>query len=95
MSTGEAPPSPSSNLPNTTQQELYKWMKKFVTLYNENCDKVHIDPETYRRAADSAVVDTIEEVRYQGAIPLYYFVVKVMEKTWRSQNPRKTSRFQS
>ncbi|KAK0743536.1 hypothetical protein B0T18DRAFT_392292 [Schizothecium vesticola] len=63
MSTGEMTLVPVAAISNTTQQELCKWMKDFVTLYNNNCGGRHVEPEAFRQAVNHAVEGTLDYFR--------------------------------
>lgn len=99
MSSRQAPPAPSATIPDTTQQLLFEWMNKFVTLYNQGMDyrNAWVDREAYRQAVNEAIANTLEDFRSGDkhlGHPLYFVVVKVMEKTWLLTHPGKIPRFQ-
>lgn len=99
MSSRQAPPAPAATIPCTTQQLLFEWMKKFVTLYNRdmNCRNAWVDREAYQQTVNEAIVNTLQDFRHDDkhlARPLYFVVIKVMEKTWLLTHPGKIPRFQ-
>lgn len=91
MSSHQAPPTPSATIPGTAQQLLYEWMKNFVTLYNDNCGAMNVDPEAYRQAVNDTIVDTLDEFdcHLEAVDPLYHFVLRVTEKAWLLLHPRR------
>lgn len=74
-------------------------MKEFVTVYNQgmDCGNMHVDREAYRQAVNEAIVNTLQDFRHGDkhlVHPLYFFDIKVMDKTWHLTHPGKIPRFQ-